>query len=40
MLVGALYNEAAKSYAFGFSVLITIALAGAALIAFLPKKNP
>ncbi len=37
MLVGALYSEAAKSYALGFSVLIAVALAGAALIAFLPK---
>ncbi|HRR33382.1 MAG TPA: MFS transporter [Kiritimatiellia bacterium] len=38
MLVGALYNEAASSYALGFSVLIAVALAGAALIAFLPKQ--
>lgn len=37
MLVGALYNEAAKSYAFGFSVLIGLALAGAALVSLLPK---
>lgn len=37
MLVGALYSEAAKSYALGFSVLIAVALAGASLIAFLPK---
>lgn len=37
MLVGALYNEAAKSYALGFSVLIGVALAGAAIVSFLPK---
>ena len=37
MLVGALYSETAKSYALGFSVLIAVALAGASLIAFLPK---
>ena len=39
MLVGALYNEASKSYALGFSVLIVLALAGALLISFLPKKK-
>ena len=39
MLVSALYDEAAKSYALGFSVLIVLALAGAFLISFLPKKN-
>ena len=39
MLVGALYNEAAKSYALGFSVLIVLALAGAVLISFLPRKK-
>ena len=37
MLVGALYNDATKSYAFGFSVLICLALAGAALVSLLPK---
>ncbi len=37
MLMGALYNEAAKSYALGFTVLIGVALAGAAIISFLPK---
>ena len=37
MLVGALYNEAAKSYTLGFTVLICVALAGAAIVAFLPK---
>jgi MFS family permease len=36
MLVGALYNEAAKSYALGFSVLIALALAGAVIVSFLP----
>ena len=37
MLVGSLYNEAAKSYALGFTVLIALALAGAAIVSFLPK---
>ena len=37
MLVGALYNEAAKSYALGFTVLICVAIAGAVIISFLPK---
>lgn len=40
MLVGALYNEATKSYALGFSVLIVLALTGAVLIALLPGKRP
>ena len=40
MLVGALYHEAAKSYALGFSVLIGVALAGAVIVSFLPKTNP
>jgi hypothetical protein len=39
MLVGALYNEATKSYALGFSVLIVLALTGAVLIALLPKRR-
>jgi MFS family permease len=39
MLVGALYNEATKSYALGFSVLIALALTGAILIALLPKQS-
>jgi MFS family permease len=39
MLVGALYSEAAKSYALGFSVLIALALVGAVLISFLPKNK-
>lgn len=37
MLVGALYDEAAKSYFTGFTVLILMALAGAVIISFLPK---
>lgn len=37
MLVGALYNEAAKSYALGFGVLVCVALAGAAIVSFLPQ---
>lgn len=38
MLVGALYNDAAKSYALGFSLLICLALAGAIIVSFLPQK--
>jgi len=37
VLVGHLYDEAAKSYAIGFSVLIAVALAGVLLVSFLPK---
>lgn len=37
MLLGALYNEATKSYSIGFIVLICVALAGAVIVAFLPK---
>jgi MFS family permease len=37
VLVGHLYDEAAKSYAIGFSVLIVVALAGVLLVSFLPK---
>lgn len=37
MLVGALYNNAAKSYSWGFTVLIGVALTGAVLVSFLPK---
>ena len=37
VLVGALYNEAAKSYNLGFTVLICVALAGVVFISFLPK---
>ncbi len=40
MMVGALYNEASKSYATGFSVLIGIAIAGALIVSFLPKRTP
>lgn len=39
MLVGALYNDAAKSYALGFSVLICVALTGALIVSFLPKSR-
>jgi len=37
MLLGALYNDVAKSYALGFIVLICVALAGALIVSFLPK---
>jgi MFS family permease len=37
MLVGRLYSVATKSYSLGFTVLIVLALAGAAIISFLPK---
>ena len=37
MLLGALYNEATKSYAVGFTVLICVAVAGAIIVSFLPK---
>jgi MFS family permease len=39
MMVGALYNETYKSYNLGFTVLICIALAGAAIVSFLPRKT-
>jgi hypothetical protein len=39
MMVGALYNETFKSYNLGFTVLICIALAGAAIVSFLPRKT-
>ncbi len=39
MLVGALYNESSKSYASGFIVLICIAVAGAAIVSFLPRNK-
>ena len=39
MLVGALYNEAARSYTVGFTVLICIALAGAVIVSFLPETS-
>ena len=37
MLVGALYNDAAKSYGVGFVVLICVALSGVIIASFLPK---
>ncbi len=37
MLVGYLYNDAAKSYALGFTVLICVAIVGAIIVSFLPK---
>ena len=37
MMVGALYNDALKSYTFGFTVLICIALTGALIVSFLPR---
>jgi MFS family permease len=37
MLLGALYNEATKSYAIGFIVLICVAVTGAIIVSFLPK---
>ena len=39
MMVGALYNEVTKSYAVGFIVLICVALAGAAIVSFLPESG-
>jgi MFS family permease len=39
MMVGALYNDAFKSYSLGFTVLICIALTGALIVSFLPKQN-
>jgi MFS family permease len=39
MLVGALYNDVTKSYAVGFILLISLALAGAIVVAFLPKTS-
>ncbi|MCE5346545.1 MAG: MFS transporter [Bacteroidales bacterium] len=40
MLLGALYNEATKSYSLGFTVLICVALTGAVVVSFIrkPKK--
>ncbi|MDR0845804.1 MAG: MFS transporter [Tannerella sp.] len=37
MLVGAMYDEAAKSYTFAFTVLIGVAIAGVVIVSFLPK---
>jgi len=39
MMVGALYNNITKSYSFGFTVLICIALAGAVIVAFIRKEK-
>ena len=39
MLVGALYNDVAKSYAIGFTLLICLALTGAIIVSFLPKTS-
>lgn len=39
MLVGALYNEATKSYALGFTILTGIALLGVVIAAFLPTEK-
>jgi len=39
MLVGALYNEAEKSYMIGFTVVICMALAGAVIVSFLPGRS-
>ncbi len=39
MLVGALYNDATKSYAVGFTLLIGLALSGAIIVSFLPKTS-
>lgn len=39
MLVGALYNDVAKSYAVGFTLLIGLALTGAIIVSFLPKTS-
>jgi MFS family permease len=37
MLLGALYNDASKSYSVGFIVLICVAVTGAVIVSFLPK---
>ena len=39
MLVGALCNDIAKSYAVGFTLLICLALTGAIIVSFLPKTS-
>ena len=39
MGVGALYESAGKSYIPAFTLLICVALAGAVIVSFLPKKN-
>jgi MFS family permease len=39
VLVGLLYNEEAKSYALGFTILVCIALLGVLIVSFLPTKG-
>jgi hypothetical protein len=39
MMVGALYNDALKSYSPGYIVLICIAMSGALIVSFLPKSG-
>jgi hypothetical protein len=39
MGLGALYNEATKSYSTGFILLIFVTAAAAIIISFLPKTN-
>ena len=39
MMVGAIYENAGKSYMPAFAILIGIALAGAVIVSFLPKKT-
>jgi hypothetical protein len=39
MMVGALYNDALKSYLPGFIVLICIAMTGALIVSFFPKSG-
>jgi MFS family permease len=39
MLVGALYNEAIKSYVTGFTTLIVVAVTGAVIVSMLPAYN-
>jgi MFS family permease len=39
LLLGVLYNEAAKSYAVGFVVLICVALIGSLVVSFLPSSK-
>ena len=39
VLVGALYNEATRSYSVGFIVLICVAIAGAIIVSLLPNTS-
>jgi MFS family permease len=39
MMVSTIYQNAGKDYTFGFVALICIALAGAVIVSFLPKKT-